>query len=123
MKLCFPTTENKELKSHIYDHFGSAPIFLIFDTETEQSYIIDNRDLSHNHGACDPIKALNNQKVDAVIVKGIGGGALQGLLTAGIKVYQANNTTVENHIKKFKENSLNIFSTAHVCGGHHACHH
>ena len=31
MKICFPVAENKGLESPVYNHFGSAPMFLLVD--------------------------------------------------------------------------------------------
>jgi len=44
MKICFPVEENKGLESAVYGHFGSAPGFVTFDTETEEAGFINNRD-------------------------------------------------------------------------------
>ena len=34
MKICFPVQKNEGMSSLVYGHFGSAPIFLVLDTET-----------------------------------------------------------------------------------------
>jgi len=77
MKVCFPVQNNDGVQSMVFDHFGSAPMFLIVDTETRTLAVINNRDQHHAHGSCNPLKALDQQTVDAVIVGGIGGGALR----------------------------------------------
>ena len=50
MKLCFPIEANNGLKSIVYGHFGSAPMFFIYDSESKDSEIIDNQNLGHVHG-------------------------------------------------------------------------
>ncbi len=35
MKICFPVQENEGLGSRVYNHFGSAPMFIVVDTETD----------------------------------------------------------------------------------------
>lgn len=50
MKVCVPVQENKGLDSVAYDHFGSAPFFLIHDLESNETQIIQNGDLHHAHG-------------------------------------------------------------------------
>jgi len=37
MKLCIPISEDRGLDSPICGHFGSAPAFLLVDTETRAS--------------------------------------------------------------------------------------
>ncbi len=41
MKVCIPIEKNKGLDSIAYNHFGTAPFFLIYDSENEQMKIID----------------------------------------------------------------------------------
>ncbi len=33
MKICFPVNSENGLDSIVFNHFGSAPFFIIFDTE------------------------------------------------------------------------------------------
>ena len=79
MKICFPTANLKGLESQVYGHFGSAPGFIIVDTESQAVEEISNNDLHHAHGMCQPLKALGGRVVDAVAVGGIGMGALMKL--------------------------------------------
>lgn len=124
MKLCFPVKSDNGLDSEIFGHFGSAPFFVVFDTDNEAISTINNQDLGHIHGQCNPMKALNGRKMDAVIVGGIGGGAITGLNNMGIKVYKAAQGTIRDHIQLFKAASLTEMNMSHTCGGHgNACGH
>lgn len=118
MKLCFPVREMSDLESEVFGHFGSAPAFMLVDSETEAITVIDNADQRHAHGMCNPIAALEGQKVDIVVVGGIGGGALMKLNRAGIRVYQATGKTVRENIDLFSEKRLSQFQPGHVCAGH-----
>lgn len=75
MKLCFPVQVNEGIESKVYNHFGSAPMFVVVDTETQTTATIRNGDQHHVHGACNPIKALDNQQIEVVVAGGIGPGA------------------------------------------------
>lgn len=117
MKLCFPVEQNLGLQSEVYGHFGSAPIFLIIDTETKTVAEEINRDLHHAHGRCSPLAALCGRHIDAVITGGIGGGALNGLTSAGVKVYRADGTTIEDNLDRYLTSGLPLITEGH-CGGH-----
>ena len=78
MKICFPVQNDNGIESTVYNHFGSAPAFVVIDTDTNNVTSINNRDQHHSHGACNPMKALDNQEIDAIVVGGIGAGALTG---------------------------------------------
>ncbi|SDK91431.1 NifB/NifX family molybdenum-iron cluster-binding protein [Natronincola ferrireducens] len=122
MKVCIPVQENEGLDSIIYNHFGSAPFFLIYDLDREEIKTIENKDLHHAHGMCQPLKALGGETVDAILVGGIGGGALMKLNNQGIKVYKAINGTVLQNIVMLKDNKLIEFSMNNSCN-HHDCNH
>lgn len=129
MKLCFPVTKNEGLDTPVFGHFGSAPLFLLVDTEGEVLEVV-NRDLHHAHGGCSPVKALGGQAVDAVVVGGIGGGALQGLSNAGIQVLAAGAATVRENVALARQGALTAWEPARTCGGHghghghgHGCSH
>ncbi|MCP4726434.1 MAG: diguanylate cyclase [bacterium] len=118
MRLCFPVEEGNGINSIVYGHFGSAPCFLIYETQTDEMELIDNSNLVHEHGACNPLEALNGKMVHAVVVGGIGGGALMGLNNAGIYVLQAIEGTVKDNMEKLRNNELIQFTLQHTCKGH-----
>lgn len=118
MKICIPVERNEGLESAVYGHFGSAPLFVVVDTESREVREIANRDLHHAHGSCSPLKAIGSEVVDAVVVGGIGAGALQGLNRAGLKVYQAQGVTVAENLACFHLGGLHELTPGQTCGGH-----
>lgn len=122
MKVCVPVEENKGLDSIAYGHFGTAPFFLIYDTENGEMKIIKNGDLHHEHGMCQPLKALNGEEVHAILAGGIGAGALMKLNNQGIRVYNVTNETASKNIELLKNNELREFSIENSCN-HHDCSH
>ncbi|NVN90774.1 MAG: NifB/NifX family molybdenum-iron cluster-binding protein [Desulfuromonadales bacterium] len=118
MKICFPVEVNAGLDSPVYNHFGSAPLFLMVDTDTRQATALNNRDQVHQHGACNPLKALGDEQLDGIVVGGIGGGALNGLLRMGLKVYRAAEGTVATNLDLFVQGRLPELTPQQTCGGH-----
>lgn len=130
MKVCFPVAQDEGFESKVYGHFGSAPMFVVVDTEQGKVKAIDNGDKGHGHGSCQPLKALGGENVDAIVVGGIGGGALQGLNRAGLKVYQAQGATVAENLTCLTQEDLLELEGDQACGGHghghghsHGCSH
>ena len=118
MKVCFPVQKDAGMGSTVYNHFGSAPFFIVVDTVTNTASTITNQDQHHTHGACNPIKALDNQDVDAIVVGGIGGGALNRLNQLGIKVYRAGAESLHENLTMFLSAGLPEYSPQSCCGGH-----
>ncbi len=118
MKVCFPVQQDEGMESQVYNHFGSAPFFIVVDTEGKSVQRINNRDLHHVHGACNPIMALGGQTIEALVVGGIGGGALMKLNAMGVKVYEAETRSVKDNLTLLKENKLQELSMDHSCRAH-----
>lgn len=126
MKICFPVKDSPSFESDVYGHFGSAPSFVLVDTDTNDLQILVNGDQNHAHGMCSPLKALGGHDIDCVVVGGIGGGALMKLQQSGIKVYKAAAGSVRDNLTLFSAGRLPVFTPGHVCGGHSqgsACSH
>lgn len=125
MKICFPVKEDKGLDSVLYGHFGTAPIFIVYDTETGEFEAVENGHLDpatgkHPEGQCNPVKALNGAVVDVAVVAGIGKGAMMKLGEAGISVYQGNSLLdVKGNLDLIKEGKLILFDINKTCLHHH----
>ncbi len=72
MKVCFAVEKNDGINSAVYGHFGSAPLFIVVDTNQKVATPVINKDVGHAHGACNPLRSIGGQPVDAVVVGGIG---------------------------------------------------
>lgn len=123
MKICIPTTENSGTASRVYGHFGSAPFFIIYDTEKELIDVVNNSDSVHEHGQCNPLSSFREKKIDIMVTGGIGFRALERLNAGGVKAYKTvNETTVADVVESFKNNRLKEITVDQTCGGHHGCH-
>lgn len=106
------------MDSPVYGHFGSAYYFVFLDSDTNTIQVKENPDREHEHGHCKPLAALGGEKVDAVVVGGIGGGALKKLMTGGIKVYRAAEGNVRENADLIKTGTLPLFTPDQTCGHH-----
>jgi predicted Fe-Mo cluster-binding NifX family protein len=119
MKVCFAVQKDDGVESVVYGHFGSAPAFIVVDTEAADAAVtVNNRDLNHVHGACNPIQAIGGLKPDAVVVGGIGAGAINRLNAEGVKVYRSAAETVKQNLALLKESKLSELSVRNACAGH-----
>lgn len=125
MKICFPVENNNGVESAVYGHFGSAPGFVMFDTETREHDFINNKDINHEHGKCNPVAALSGRDVDVVVVGGIGQGAIMGLMRNGITVMRSAEGDIESNIKLFENDGLQKLDVdMKTCShGSHSCSH
>ncbi len=118
MRVCFAVQKDEGIDSAVYNHFGSAPAFVMVDTASGAVSTVQNSNMIHQHGACNPIQAIGGSNVDAVVVGGIGAGALNRLNAQGVQVYASGAQTVAQNVALFKEGRLPLLTLQHVCGGH-----
>ncbi len=109
MKFCIPIASDSGFDSFVADHFGSAPSFMIVDTETRSFSIIPNADIDHAQGGCNPLRALNANVVDIVITGSLGGSALKKMNAVGIRVFRAEAKTVIVNLDLMADNLLSEF--------------
>jgi predicted Fe-Mo cluster-binding NifX family protein len=118
MNICIPITEDKGLQSPLSPHFGSAPMFMIVDTVSGSCRAILNHNSHHGHGMCQPLASLAGEKLDGMVVGGIGMGALDKLEGRGIQAFLAEHPTVAETIEAFKAGRLRRVTPKTACAGH-----
>jgi predicted Fe-Mo cluster-binding NifX family protein len=118
MRICIPAGTDAGLESPVFGHFGSAPYFVVHDTDAGGTEVIENENQHHAHGGCQPLAAFDGQTLDALVVGGIGRRAIARLNQAGTKVYRAVEGTVAANVTKLAAGELEEFSAESACAGH-----
>ncbi|SMO50220.1 Predicted Fe-Mo cluster-binding protein, NifX family [Balnearium lithotrophicum] len=111
MKIAIPVDENK----HPLNVFGPAPYFLIFNTETNESYLIKN---VYSCGGCssgceegkNAADLLKENDVDVLLIGEISRPPLLKLLSKGITVYRLPKgiENIDKAIQSLKEGKTEI---------------
>ncbi|NPU99842.1 MAG: dinitrogenase iron-molybdenum cofactor biosynthesis protein [Brevinematales bacterium] len=123
MIIAVPASENKGMTSTVYGHFGSAPFYMLYNTDSGALEIMDNTTKEHAHGQCTPATELSEKNVGAVVCGGMGFRAINNLRGMGIKVYLAESAgSVDDIVAQWKNNNLREISDQDACGEHHGCH-
>jgi predicted Fe-Mo cluster-binding NifX family protein len=118
MLVCLPTNADAGAADTICDHFGSAPFFTLYDSDTDQFTILPNQNSGHRHGTCHPLSQLQEHKIDGVVCKGMGRRAIDMLASQDIKVYLAGSGRVADAVAKIKAGELPEIDPAQACRGH-----
>ncbi len=121
MRICIPVEKNEGENSLVYGHFGSAPFFVIYDTETKLVEVLENTNQHHSHGACQPLGVIGGKNIDAVVTGGMGAGAVSKLNAGGIKAYKSTAKTVKAVAEEMIKGGLVEMTTQNSCAGH-GCH-
>lgn len=119
MLICIPVESDAGMQSKVCAHFGSAPIFMIVDTDTAACRPITNTNQHHAHGMCQPLAVLAGEKFDSIVVGGIGMGALNKLSAAGVKVYRSGQPTIQATMDAMKTGQLQEVTPGMACSHQH----
>lgn len=106
MNVCFPVMADAGMESTIYGHFASAPFFVIIDTDNRRCSAIANCDRENPYAGCSPFSALRGQKLDGIVVGGIGDDSVRVMNLCGFKVYQASSESVAENVALFESSRL-----------------
>jgi predicted Fe-Mo cluster-binding NifX family protein len=118
MNICIPVNADQGLASPVCAHFGSAPFFMIVNTENGTCRAIPNRNEVHAHGMCQPLMAIQGEDIGGIVVGGIGMGALTKLMMGGLQVYRAQHPTVAMTLASFRAGELQAMTPEAACGQH-----
>jgi predicted Fe-Mo cluster-binding NifX family protein len=121
MTVTIPVLEDSGLSSRISDHFGSAPFFAVVDLETDAASCIPNPNAEHEHGRCMPADFLREKRVNVVVCRGMGRGALSRLMQAGIACHRTEAVTAADALSRYRSGDTVPLTADSTCHGH-GCH-
>jgi len=118
MIICIPIEKNLEGESRVHGHFGSAPTFLLHNTEKGSYEALENVNPHDSHGHCNPMGTLTGHNVEAVVCHGMGRRAVERLNQVGVKVLVGEAVTAKEAIEAFTTGNLRVLSPDEACCGH-----
>lgn len=129
MRVAIPSNAPGGLEARRSDHFGRCDLFTVVDFDGNKGVTgvetVDN--VGHDEGGClVPVKILQEAKVDAIVVAGMGMRPMMGFQQAGITVYFADmnrHPGVQTAIEGLKAGNLPVMRGDQVCQGSGNCHH
>jgi predicted Fe-Mo cluster-binding NifX family protein len=94
MRVCIPIAKELGLQSRVSPHFGSAPLFMLVESETRAYQVRDGPRPSRDLGVPPAFDAILAERAEAYVVARIGAGAMRHLQEAGARVYGTDLRTV-----------------------------
>ncbi len=119
MRIAIPTEGNGGLNAIVSQHFGHAPIYTIFDTETHEVERLPNQSM-HRGGTGYPTEHLARAEVNVMVCGGLGQRAIQMFEQFGIEVYigASPTETAEIAIKNYQSGKLQMATDENACKEH-----
>lgn len=118
MKICQPAETEQGTNSALHGHFRSAPRYVIFNTNTDEIKLLNNKRKVGDQDICGQLSPLGNQSVDIAIVGGVGLCTLNKMQRCGIKVYRAMTHRLEENVELLKKGELTELTPQNIRRGH-----
>lgn len=113
---------------NVFGHFGRTEQFKVYDIEDGK--VVNSQILGTNGEGCGALAGiLNIADVDALICGGIGGGAVNAIEEAGIKLYAGASGSADAAVEALIAGTLEAIGEAncdhhdHEHGEGHSCRH
>jgi predicted Fe-Mo cluster-binding NifX family protein len=116
MKIGIPTLGNKGLVEEVSPHFGRAPTFTIYDTDTKSVQVVDNTS-EHMGGSGKPPELVRHD-VEIMVCSGLGPRAVHMFESYGIRVFVGASGTVQDTLDLFSEGILSEATDENACKMH-----
>ncbi len=119
-RIAIPSLANGGLDGQRAGHFGHCDVFTLIDVEDgsiKNISILDNQE--HAQGGCMvPVNLLADNKVNALVVGGIGMRPLMGFRQVGVDVYyDGARTDIKPVVEDLIAGKLSQIADNEVCGG------
>lgn len=119
-RIAVPSNGHGGMDSQRAGHFGHCDVFTFVDVEDGQiTQITTLQNQEHSQGGCMvPVNLLASNKVNALIVGGIGLRPLAGFRQVGIDVYHEDQTSIVGPVvNALIAGNLSLITNDQVCGG------
>jgi len=106
VNVCIPIVKDHGLDSRISPHFSAAPRFLVVDPQSRSFRVLSNDRAGQRGGGREVVSALLAEHIDALVVGGIGAGAVGHLARAGVRLYGASSRSVTEVLEELRRGTL-----------------
>ncbi|NLI73794.1 MAG: dinitrogenase iron-molybdenum cofactor biosynthesis protein [Euryarchaeota archaeon] len=117
MIICVPTEGDRGLDEAVCQHFGRATTFTLYDIDTGNIRVVENRS-EHMGGVGTPPEHLSREGVNIVIAGGLGPKAIDMLNNYDIEVFVGAGGTVREAIELWRNKSIERATRDNACRDH-----
>lgn len=117
MKISIPSIGKGGLEDAVCQHFGTAPVYTVFDTETGEVLVLANTS-EHTGGVGHPPEIISAAGVQVMLCGGLGRKAVTMFNDLGIDVFVGAKGCVKDAIESWESGKLQAATSDTACSGH-----
>ncbi|MEL7649425.1 MAG: NifB/NifX family molybdenum-iron cluster-binding protein [Sedimentibacter sp.] len=113
MRIAIPA-EDKNMSAQVYQSFGRAPYFLLYNSITKETTFLDNSAVVSQGGAgIRAAQVIADNGTQVLITPRCGENAEKVLRNAEVLVYKAVEGTLKHNINEYFAEKLNLLDEFH----------
>lgn len=110
MKIALPAGE-KSIETRLFDSFGKAPLFLIYNTNSKTIEYLDHRAVAaQGAGGFRAAQVLADNGIRVIITPNCGENAEKVLRYSEVLIYKSIPGSMQKNIEAFLNNELNLLA-------------
>ena len=114
MRVAIPV-DKKDNVTKVATSFGRASHFVIYDIESKESSLIENKAKESKGGAgIVAAQTIVDNKVEALLTPQCGENAAEVIKAADVKIYKTEGTDLEGNIANFTNDKLSPLDEIHA---------
>lgn len=114
--------DGPDLSDNISQHFGHCNYFVIVEVNDGNAFEKRTALQNDGHSSCmEPVMNMKKREVTDMIVGGIGGRPFMGFQQVGINLFQGEQGSIEENVKKLINGELHNLGRP-SCSGANASH-
>ena len=102
MRLLIPVNQDNGKESTVCDHFGHAPFFIIYDTDTKSMSSFENK-LDHSNDKSSPVDQIMVHNIDMLYTMGVGQRAIDLFKEKNVRLKTGKYQTVKDIIENIND--------------------
>lgn len=114
MRVSIPCMGDNGMEEKVSSHFGRAPMFAIYNTDTEELSFVPNKS-EHMGGSGKPPRIMEEENVDIMLTANLGRRAISMFEDIGINVFCGARGSISDTLEMWRDNQLEEATKSNAC--------
>ncbi|MEZ5357796.1 MAG: NifB/NifX family molybdenum-iron cluster-binding protein [Candidatus Zixiibacteriota bacterium] len=118
MKACIPVESDSGPNARIAPHFGTAPFYALYESDSKSLRFATNKNPHKGHGACDPREKIGDADIDCILCASMGKRAIEKFGDQNIAIYKTDAETLSELLPTIHSGNVTVLEPTVGCADH-----